>query len=278
MSPRVIAAAIPQVAATIRSPITRCSVGCSRGTPVIVSVGVPAPSIWAPIWLSIVAQVDDLRLARRVVDRGDALGEDRGHQDVLGGTHRRELQLDLRAAQLSRRSATTQPCSMLQSAPSCRRPDWCMSSGRDPIASPPGSATRARLHRPTSGPSTHTDARNWRTAAKSASYLGSSGEVIRTTSTVEFDVGAETAQHLGHQRHVEDVRAVGDRRGALGQQTSRPSASARCSWRPRQRLRRTTGCRRSPRNARPRPISLVEPVAVHRAVTRPVPFHPWQCT
>ena len=57
-----------------------------------------------------------------------------------------------------------------------------MSSGREPIASPPGSATLAFLHRPTSGPSTHTDARNWRTAAKSASYFGSSGEVIRTTS------------------------------------------------------------------------------------------------
>src|ERR1700752_1850799 len=56
-----------------------------------------------------------------------------------------------------------------------------MSSGRDPIASPPGSATLARLHRPTNGPSTQTEARNWRTAAKSASYLGSSGEVIRTT-------------------------------------------------------------------------------------------------
>ena len=67
-------------------------------------------------------------------------------------------------------------------APSWRRPAWCMSSGRDPIASPPGSATLARLQRPTSGPSTQTEARNWRTAAKSASYFGSSGEVIRATS------------------------------------------------------------------------------------------------
>src|ERR1700742_2551906 len=57
-----------------------------------------------------------------------------------------------------------------------------MSGGRDPIASPPGNATLARLHRPTSGPSTQTEARNWRTAAKSASYLGSSGEVMRATS------------------------------------------------------------------------------------------------
>ena len=38
----------------MRSPITRCSVGCSRATPVIVIVGDPAPSICAPIWLSIV--------------------------------------------------------------------------------------------------------------------------------------------------------------------------------------------------------------------------------
>ena len=57
-----------------------------------------------------------------------------------------------------------------------------MSSGRDPIASPPGSATLALLQRPTSGPSTQTEARNWRTAAKSASYFGSSGEVMRATS------------------------------------------------------------------------------------------------
>lgn len=54
MSPRVMAAAMPQVAATMRSPMTRCSVGYSRGTPVMVMVGEPAPSICAPIWLSIV--------------------------------------------------------------------------------------------------------------------------------------------------------------------------------------------------------------------------------
>src|SRR5579884_164733 len=57
-----------------------------------------------------------------------------------------------------------------------------MSSGRDPMASPPGRATLARLHRPTNGPNTHTDARNCRTAAKSASYLSSSGEVICTVA------------------------------------------------------------------------------------------------
>ena len=35
MSPRVMAAAIPHVAATMRSPMTRCSVGYSRATPAI---------------------------------------------------------------------------------------------------------------------------------------------------------------------------------------------------------------------------------------------------
>src|SRR6201992_371284 len=55
-----------------------------------------------------------------------------------------------------------------------------MSSGREPMASPPGSATLARLHRPTRGPSTQTEARNCRTAAKSASYFGSSGAGMRT--------------------------------------------------------------------------------------------------
>src|SRR6201995_6183314 len=77
---------------------------------------------------------------------------------------------------------------MLQTAPNCRSPAWCISSGRDPMAAPPGSATLARLHLPTSGPSTHTEARNWRSPAKSASYLGSSGEVMRTVAPANSTV------------------------------------------------------------------------------------------
>src|ERR1700761_2341648 len=63
-----------------------------------------------------------------------------------------------------------------------------MSSGREPMASPPGNATLARLHRPTSGPRTQTEARNCRTAAKSASYFGSSGEVMRTVAPANSTV------------------------------------------------------------------------------------------
>src|SRR3984893_14202769 len=77
---------------------------------------------------------------------------------------------------------------MLHTAPNCRSPAWCISSGRDPMASPPGNATLARLHLPTSGPSTHTEARNWRTAAKSASYLGSSGAVMSTVGPANSTV------------------------------------------------------------------------------------------
>ncbi len=35
---------------------------------------------------------------------------------------------------------------------------------------------------------------------------------------VEFHGGAESAQHLGHQWYIEDVRAVGDRAGAFREQ------------------------------------------------------------
>ena len=41
-----------------------------------------------------VGQIDDLWLTRGVVDDGGALGVDRGHHEVLGGTHARECQRD----------------------------------------------------------------------------------------------------------------------------------------------------------------------------------------
>ena len=59
--------------------------------------------------------------------------------------------------------ATTRPCSISVVAPSLRSPAWCMSSGREPIASPPGSGTTARRQRATSGPSTQTEARSFDT-------------------------------------------------------------------------------------------------------------------
>ena len=49
------------------------------------------------------ADVDDLRLAGRVVDLRDALGQHGRHQQVLGGADAREVQPDRRAAQPARR-------------------------------------------------------------------------------------------------------------------------------------------------------------------------------
>ena len=59
--------------------------------------------------------------------------------------------------------ATRKPCSLTIVAPSRSRPEMCMSSPREPIASPPGSATRAEPQRATSGPSTLIEARIRRT-------------------------------------------------------------------------------------------------------------------
>ena len=93
-----------------------------------------------------------------------------------------------------------------------------MSSGRWPIASPPGSATTARLHRPTSGPSTHTEARSLPTDGEVGLVveLGRRGD--GDGRAVHHDVAAQVAQHVRHQRHVQDLRAVGERGRALGQQ------------------------------------------------------------
>ena len=41
-----------------------------------------------------VGEVNDLRLASRIVDGGDALGEDRRHHEVLGGTDARKGERD----------------------------------------------------------------------------------------------------------------------------------------------------------------------------------------
>ena len=59
--------------------------------------------------------------------------------------------------------ATRKPCSLTIVAPSRSRPEMCMSSPREPMASPPGSATRAEPQRATSGPRTLIEARILRT-------------------------------------------------------------------------------------------------------------------
>ena len=67
------------------------------------------------------AQVDDVGFARGIVDRRDALGHHRGHQDVLGRPDRRELELNLCAAQVICLGDHTAVLDVAR-APSCRRP------------------------------------------------------------------------------------------------------------------------------------------------------------
>ena len=66
---------------------------------------VPAPSILAPIAIEAAREVDHLGLARRVLEQRRALGERRGHHQVLGAGDRHHVDDDARAAAGARRSA-----------------------------------------------------------------------------------------------------------------------------------------------------------------------------
>ena len=68
-----------------------------------------------------------------------------------------------------------------------------MSRPREPIASPPGSATLARPQRATSGPSTLIEARSRRTRSYGASWPSSSGTSMVTVPDVDSMVGSATA-------------------------------------------------------------------------------------
>ena len=89
------------------------------------------------------------------------------------------------------------------------------------------------------------------------------GTSIATVSRSTVDRAAEAAQHVGHQRDVEDLRAVGERRRALGQQRRRHQLEHAVLGADHVDRARPAGRRRSPRNALPRPrrYLLRSPVA-----------------
>ncbi len=132
------------------------------GTPSTVIVDVPAPSIWAPIAVSI-AQMSAISgsraaLSMTVVPWARTAAMTRFSVAPTEGKSNQMLVPRRRGA-----AATRKPCSLCMVAPSRSRPEMCMSSPREPIASPPGSATLAEPHRATSGPSTLIEARIRRT-------------------------------------------------------------------------------------------------------------------
>src|SRR6195952_4961031 len=147
----------------------------------MVIVALPAPTILAPIWLSITARsmISGSRaaLSMTVVPWASTAAIKMFSVAPTLGKSRPICAPRSRSA-----APTTMPCSMLIVAPSARRPLWCMSRGREPMASPPGSATLARWQRPINGPSTQTDARRRPTAGKSALCDRSAGVVMVTSS------------------------------------------------------------------------------------------------
>ncbi len=218
--PRVMAAAYAQVPPTTRSPTVRWVVGCSASTPSMVMVAVPTPSIRAPIWASNCARsmISGSRAALSMIvvpSASTAAIRMFSVAPTLGKSSPIEAPCSLLAR------PTTLPCSMFIVAPIARRPDWCMSSGREPMASPagqrhlgPAAATHQRAQ--------HADRRPQPADGREVGVVGQLGR-CGDGHHVALDRHhcTEAAQHVGHQRDVQDLRAVRDRRGALGQQRGR---------------------------------------------------------
>src|ERR1700694_3681121 len=166
------------------------------------------------------AEVDDVRLACGVVNRRNTLGQYGGHPDVLGCSDRRELQLNLGAAQHIRLGHDTTVLDVAVSAQLSQaglvhvqraRPDG-VSAGQGDLGSLAAADQRSQ----------HTHRRAELTdRGEIRVVLGFVGRGDPHRGAVQLDVCAQSAQDLGHQWHVEYVRAVGNRAGALGQQRGR---------------------------------------------------------
>ena len=162
------------------------------------------------------AQVHDLRFTRGIVDSGVALCEDSSHEDVLGGTHRREGQPDRRAVQFVRLG---NDAAMLDGAVRPQQTETGLvhveRAGADRVSARQGDH-RAAASRDQGSEDTY---------GGTELLHRSEVRVVRRLRggrdpyfvTVEFDLAAETPQDLRHQGHVEDVWTVRNRRGALGE-------------------------------------------------------------
>jgi hypothetical protein len=161
-SPRVITAPIAQVPETMRSGTAVYVTGDSDSTPSTVTVELPAPEIRAPIAVSIeqMSTISGSRAALSITVVPDARTAAMTRFSVAP-TEGKSSQIDVPVSRGA--VATRKPCSLTMVAPSRSRPEMCMSSPRDPMASPPGRATRAEPQRATSGPRTLIDARMRRT-------------------------------------------------------------------------------------------------------------------
>jgi hypothetical protein len=104
------------------------------------------------------SQVDDLGFLGRILDDCRALGQGGRHQDVLGAGDRDRVEHHPRAAQAVGVGVDVTGFDA-DRAPRAARPFRCRSTGRAPMAQPPGSDTWASNRRASNGPSTRMEAR-----------------------------------------------------------------------------------------------------------------------
>ena len=152
----------------MRSGITRYEAPCRRGTPCTTMRSVPAPWIRAPIATSSLARstTSGSRAAFSITVSPSASAAAIIRFSVPVTVTR---SVTIRVPRSRGALATMKPCSIAICAPSACRPLMCWSTGRAPIAQPPGSDTRACPCLATSGPSTSTDARIVLTSSYGAS-------------------------------------------------------------------------------------------------------------
>ena len=177
ISPPAIPHAMSNVPVSMRSPMSSQSTGMRSSTPTISIVGVPAPITCAPIRLSIAASstISGSRAAfsMTVVPWARTAAVNRfSVAPLLGKSSTTRVPVSRFAR------ASMNPWTTWISTPIAVRPRKCMSRGRLPMLSPPGIATRASPKRPTSGPSTFTDARMRVTSSYGVS--GRNGPVAST--------------------------------------------------------------------------------------------------
>ena len=158
MSPPAAPTAQRKLPASIRSAMTLCVAPCRASTPSITMRSVPCPLIRAPILMSSSAK-STTSGSRAAFSK--TVWPCASTAAIIKFSVPVTVTMSVRiTAPCSRLAfATTKPCSMRISAPSAAKPRMCWSTGRCPIAQPPGKLTRASPKRASKGPSTRIDAR-----------------------------------------------------------------------------------------------------------------------
>ena len=166
------------------------------------------------------AEILDVRLAGGVADHGLALGEDGGHDGVLGRHHARLVEEDRLAAQaggahlvaavdrdLGARARRGRGCAgRAGGGRSRRRPAAARRRGRSARAAGPPSRNEARIRRQSS--------------SSSSVLLTPRGSTRTSFSPAPLDVGADVDEQLDHRLDVADPRHVRELHG-LGREHAR---------------------------------------------------------